>query len=223
MDANRKTWNERQNELRQALTRPGEGRRGLDLFLPQHAALHASGLLEGSGWSFADEVLAGLSEAHMRCLPPKGEHSIAWALWHIARIEDLTMNVLAADREQVFRRGGWAGRMGVEVVDTGSAMDARAIADFSVRVDLAGLLAYRAEVGRATREVIRRMDPVDLPARVPVERLERVRAEGGVVEAAGWLLDYWGGLSIAGLLLMPPTRHNFVHLNEILRIRQKIR
>ena len=36
------------------------------------------------------------------------------------------------------------------------------------------------------------------------------------------IVDYWGGLTIAGLVLMPPTRHNFVHLNEALRIRQKL-
>jgi hypothetical protein len=52
--------------------------------------------------------------------------------------------------------------------------------------------------------------------------LEQVKAQGAVVPAAGWLLDYWAGLTLAGLLLMPPTRHNFVHLNEALRARQKV-
>jgi hypothetical protein len=36
------------------------------------------------------------------------------------------------------------------------------------------------------------------------------------------LSDYWSKKTIAGLLLMPPTRHNFVHLNEAARIRQKL-
>jgi hypothetical protein len=51
--------------------------------------------------------------------------------------------------------------------------------------------------------------------------LQQVLDEGAVVQEAQGLLDYWGGLNIAGLLLMPPTRHNFVHLNEALRIKQK--
>jgi hypothetical protein len=42
-----------------------------------------------------------------------------------------------------------------------------------------------------------------------------------VVEAAAGLLDYWGRRTIAGLLLMPATRHNIVHLNEAARIKQK--
>ena len=45
--------------------------------------------------------------------------------------------------------------------------------------------------------------------------------EGAVVEGARGLLDYWGGLTIAGLLLMPPTRHNFVHLNEAWMLKGK--
>jgi hypothetical protein len=36
------------------------------------------------------------------------------------------------------------------------------------------------------------------------------------------VLEYWGGLTYAGLLLMPPTRHNFIHLNEALRVKKKV-
>ena len=53
-------------------------------------------------------------------------------------------------------------------------------------------------------------------------RLQQVMAEGAIVEAASGIADYWGKRTIAGLLLMPPTRHNFVHLNEALRIKYKL-
>ncbi|EQE04021.1 hypothetical protein [Clostridioides difficile] len=29
-----------------------------------------------------------------------------------------------------------------------------------------------------------------------------------------WLLDFWGNKDIAGILLMPPTRHVILHLND---------
>jgi hypothetical protein len=48
-----------------------------------------------------------------------------------------------------------------------------------------------------------------------------MRDEGAVVEAARGLLDYWGKRNIAGLLLMPATRHNLVHLNEALQLKQR--
>jgi hypothetical protein len=34
--------------------------------------------------------------------------------------------------------------------------------------------------------------------------------------------EYWGGLTLAGLLLMPPTRHNLIHLNECVKIKKKV-
>jgi hypothetical protein len=41
------------------------------------------------------------------------------------------------------------------------------------------------------------------------------------MEAGRGVIGYWGGLTGAGLLLMPPTRHNLVHLNEMLKIKAK--
>jgi hypothetical protein len=36
-------------------------------------------------------------------------------------------------------------------------------------------------------------------------------------------VDYWSKKTIAGLLLMPPTRHCILHLNEAMRIKEKLR
>ena len=221
MDANRQLWNERQQELRAALARPADQQRGLELFLIQHAAMHSSNLSSAGLWSFADEVLEGLGEGALRCILPKGEHSIAWVLWHMTRIEDMTMNVLVAGGNQVFYLENWSERLGVAMTDTGSAMDLPAVAEFSRQVDLSALVDYRLAVGRATQVVIRELPTERLKTPVDPARIERIRAEGGVAAAASWLLDYWGGLTITGLLLMPPTRHIFVHLNEISRIRSK--
>jgi hypothetical protein len=44
-----------------------------------------------------------------------------------------------------------------------------------------------------------------------------------VAEAASDILDYWGKRTKAGLLLMPATRHNFLHLNEAQRLKQRRR
>jgi len=50
-----------------------------------------------------------------------------------------------------------------------------------------------------------------------------VRDEGAVVEAASAVLDYWSKRTIAGRLLMPPTRHCFLHLNEAQRLKHRRR
>jgi hypothetical protein len=46
--------------------------------------------------------------------------------------------------------------------------------------------------------------------------------EGALLPEAIGILQYWSKRTIAGLLLMPPTRHNFLHLNEALRIKLKL-
>jgi hypothetical protein len=105
--------------------------------------------------------------------------------------------------------------------DTGNAMNLEEITAFSNRIAIPALRAYRLAVGRRTREIAKSLEPEQVKCRVNPGRLQRVRDEGAVLESEQWLLDYWGELAIAGLLLMPPTRHNIVHLNEALRIKQK--
>jgi len=74
---------------------------------------------------------------------------------------------------------------------------------------------------RRTREIVKRLTPDEIKQKVDAARLRRVLEEGAVVKEAQGLLDYWGKRTIAGLLLMPATRHPFVHLNEMARIKQK--
>ena len=222
MDSNRKIWNEQQQALRQALRKPADHQRAVELFLDQHAMVHTARLSAAGLWSFADEVWQGLDETAARQVPPRMEHSIAWIIFHLARIEDVTMNLLLAGNLQVFLAENWMGRLGISIRHTANRMDEQAVSDFSAQVDVAALRAYRLAVGQRTREIISQVAPDALSQKVQAERLQRLLDEGALIEAAHGLLDYWGGLTGAGLLLMPPTRHNFVHLNEALRIKNKL-
>ena len=63
----------------------------IQLFLRQHAMLHSARMAQTGLWSFEDEVLDDMSEEQIRRIPHNCEHSVAWAIWHIARIEDVTI------------------------------------------------------------------------------------------------------------------------------------
>ena len=184
--------------------------------------VHAAAMSQTGLWSFQDEAWQGVSEAAARRIPPGGEHSLAWLTWHIARIEDVTMGILVAGGPQILESGRWQAQLNTGCRHTGNLMSAEEIVQLSAAVDLDAMLAYRLAVGQRTREVIRQLAPADLRRRVDPARLQRLADEEAVAPAAGDLLAYWGGLTIAGLLLMPPTRHPFVHLNEALRIKSKI-
>jgi hypothetical protein len=220
MDARRKAWNERQQELRLALSRPEAHARAIELFLAQQGMTHA-GEISGSGLvSFEDEIWEELPETAARCIPTKFEHSIVWCFWHLTRCEDVAMNMLVAGTPQLLLKDGWLKRMRVTAGDTGNAMDADEIADFSAQIDIPALRAYRQAVGNRTCEIVEGLHPGDFKRKTDPVRLGRALAEGAVLASQQWLIDYWGGLTVAGLLLMPPTRHNLVHLNEALKIKQ---
>jgi hypothetical protein len=149
------------------------------------------------------------------------DHSIAWIIWHLARIEDITMNLLVAGRPQILYQDDWLDRIKTTIQHAGNVMDEESVANFRAAVDLGapdGLSSARwptdARDSRGT-----------LPGRVGTEgwpsRLQLVRAEGAVVEAASEIIDYWSRRTIAGLLLMPPTRHNFLHINEARRVKDR--
>lgn len=221
IDSKRKAWNQKQKELRSALEGGTEGEKAITLFLSQHGATHTSAVAGESGYSFADQLLAGLNDEDFRRINPKGGYSILWRFWHMARIEDITMSILVADRKQVFIAEGWRARLGAGAIDTGNAMDQDQVEQLNGEVDIRELLAYRDRIGVNTRDIVPQLSAVDFGKPVLRERLDRVLEEGAVVPEAMGLIDYWGGRTIAGLLLMPPTRHNMVHLNESFRLKPK--
>jgi hypothetical protein len=222
METRRKLWNEQQQALRIAFDRPEEHDKALGLFLAQHAMLHAAKMSGMDLWSFEDEIWEKLENATARIVPLKFRHSIVWCFWHATRCEDITTNLLINGTPQLFLRGNWYEKLEVTAHDTGNAMDAREMTDFSTCIDITALRAYRMSVGRRTREIVQTLQPWEFTRRTDPVHLQRVLAEGAVLASQQWLIDYWSRLTVAGLLLMPPTRHTFVHLNEAMKIKQKL-
>ncbi len=222
MDPHRKFWNEQQQQLLKALENRERPEEAIRLFLDHHAMVHSSRMAEGELHSFVDEALEGLEEPDFRVIPEKEDHSIAWILWHLARIEDVTMNILVAGRSPVLNES-WYQVIGFDSIETGNALDPAGIKRLSQMVNVEALQDYRVHVGRRTREIVQELDPKELEQKISPAGLERILEDGAVVESTRWLLEYWGKKTVAGLLLMPPTRHNFVHLNEAARLNKKIR
>jgi uncharacterized protein YidB (DUF937 family) len=218
----RQQWNEQQRRLRPMLLSSGSFEPARKLFLSQHAMLHSARMTGANSWSYEDAIFDEMNEAQIRCIPQEDAHSAAWLLWHMARIEDVTMNLLVAGTPQTLYQAGWLAQMNVTIQDTGNAMDEVSIADLSSTIEIDALRAYRLAVGRRTREIVQQLSPEALPEKVDKDSLDRIMAEGAVAEASRGLLDYWGRRTKAGLLLMPATRHNFIHLNEALRLKEKL-
>ncbi len=221
MDSYRKLCLKQQTELRRIMMSFSQHRAAIEMFLSQHAMLHSAMMAQTEPWSFEDEVLDDMTDEQIRRIPQNHDHSVAWNLWHIARIEDVAMNILVAGNPQILFRDNWLERMKISNRDTGNAMSREAMANLSATIDIESLRTYRLAVGRGTQEIAKGLDLEDLRQKVQPSRLQQVMDEGALVEAAVGIKDYWSRRNIAGLLLMPATRHSLVHLNEALTLKRR--
>jgi len=221
----RKLWNENHKRLTNLILKPSEHEPTLDLFLSQHSLLHSSKMSDSEMTTLEDELVNDLQEETIRKYPvtaPDTKNSIAWHLWHITRIEDMTMTVLVLNDSQVFHSGNWAKQLNIPYLHSGNEMTEEEIADLSAAIHIPALFAYRLEVGRKTRKIVSGLLPGDFKRKVQADRINRLEEQSAVKKEASWLLDYWGNKTLAGLILMPATRHLYLHLNKSIRIKHRM-
>lgn len=217
-----KDFNAQQKELRFALKSGEEFDTAIDLVLKQHAWTHRGVVSKAEEPTFADQLWDGLDEETVRTIPPKGEHSIAWCLYHLARIEDTALSIVMAEVPMLLDEDDWANRLDVPYRDSGNEMPPADIALLSEQINVGALKAYRVAVGVRSRGFIRALTPDRLKVKVKSEHIQQIIDLGAVRPEAEGLLEFWSRRTMEGLLLMPATRHNMVHINESLRLKEKI-
>ena len=215
-------WNKQQKALRVALASPEDHVLAIALALSQHAWTH-QGVVSGSAeTTFADQLWDGLDEASARVILPREQQSIAWNMYHIARIEDTAMNYLIAETAPVFDQGKWMVKLKTGIKDSGNLISAAEMQAVSQDLDLDALRRYRAAVGMRTQEIIGTLSNERLKQKVDPDNIERIRVAGVIRSEAYDVLGYWSKRTIEGLLLMPATRHNITHINGSLRMKGKL-
>lgn len=217
-----KIWTRRQDQLRKLLGARSHFDDAIQVFLEQHAAVHAAEISGRQAWSLQDEVLDGLSHAQIRTILRPGENSIAWLLWHTTRIEDITLNCLVFERPQLLAGSDWEARLGLHSRDVGASMDEEQVAELSARVSVMALKEYRAAVGRSTRSGVPGLMPDQLKEVVETASIQRFLQEGSISEKGKWLAEYYQGRTKGFFLTRTATSHNFIHLMEARRIRKKL-
>lgn len=217
----RRNWGTEQKQLRTHFKNRSETV-AKELFLSQHEVLHSSRMSGTESWSYADSIFNGLDHELFKIIPPGEEHSLTWILWHLSRIEDITMNILVAGGDQIYIRDNWKTKLQSPIDHTGNAGKKKDLESIAASVPPERLFEYRDEVGRGTRNIIRDLPPQDWHLGVQPDRLDRLVQEKAVLPEALDLLAYWGKRRIFELFLMPPTRHLLVHLNEAHRIKGKL-
>ena len=150
--------------------------------------------------------------------------TIAYSIWHIFRIEDIVVHTLIKEDEQIFFKKGYQKRIGSPIITTGNELVKQQIADFSKKLDLNELYAYILEVKQSTEQIVKKFVFKDLKRKITDERKEILKSLHVVSEdeKAFWLIDYWCGKDIRGLIQMPFSRHWIMHVEACLKIQNKI-
>jgi hypothetical protein len=155
-----------------------------------------------------------------------GYHSknIAYSLWHIFRIEDIVAHELIQGDEEIFFAKDYQKRTHSPIITTGNELVKEQISDFTKQLDIDELYSYISDVKAVTESMLKALPYADLKNRITEDRKERL-SKAGVVssdESAIWLIDYWCGKDIKGLIQMPFSRHWIMHTEACLRIKNKL-
>lgn len=157
----------------------------------------------------------------------EGYHSktIAYSLYHIFRIEDITANSLVKKGTQIFFANEYQRKMNSPIITTGNELAGQEIAEFSSKLDIDGLYGYISEVDTATTDLLKGLSYSDLKTKMTEADRENLIKLKTVSEDenAVWLIDYWCGKDVGGLIRMPLSRHWIMHVEACLRIRNKVR
>jgi uncharacterized damage-inducible protein DinB len=172
-------------------------------FLLQHAAIHG-------GWTRA--LLTDLSERQLRDRPTSDVNSIAWLLWHIARGEDIGINLFVGRTSQVLNDEGWLARLNVTARDLGVGMSDEEADELSATVDLAALRGYWDAVGQRTRTVVGSLSAADLDEVIDAALVKRIVEEQDALrECARWGLKVWADRSRGDFLGYLGLSHAYEH------------
>ncbi|WP_313162897.1 DinB family protein [Sedimentibacter sp.] len=214
---------EKHKELNQIIRRTDKIEQAKELFLEIHAKLHLSEI-SNTEHNEVDNLICDLNDNEYAIMPTAKDETIAWVIWHIARIEDLTMSILVAGEDQLFNYE-WKQKLNAAITDTGNALSDDEIINLSKTLVIQELMHYRNEVGKRTRKIVQNLKSDDMKRKVSPHKLEKIMLEGGVSEQENsiWLLDFWAKKDIAGILLMPPTRHVMLHINDCCRWKELFR
>lgn len=215
------TWNSKLQRLRSIITNDTSLDEAKNLILKLHAMVYSSEMSGINQGTFEDEIWEKLNEDTARKAINKKGRTVLYGLWHSTHIEDITMNLLVAGKDQLFEKDNWFARIGSPIRHTGNSLTNEEILKMSSIINIDELKAYRIAVGRNSEEIIRNLNSGRIKQKVYIENLQRILDEGAVdnVESANWLINFWGKKNVAGIILMPCLRHQLVHLNESLTVK----
>ena len=214
-----KDWSEKNKRMQSLIGKEAGFREGIDVLIDLRSDLF--GQISSIVGTYPAEAFSRMPFAGA-----DGYHSktLAYSMWHIFRIEDIVAHTMIRQDEQVLFTDGWLERTKSPIITTGNELQGEEIASFSEQLDVHGLCGYCKAVMDATNALLRGLECRDLKRKFTDADRERLVACQCVStdENAFWLIDYWCGKDIRGLIQMPFSRHWIMHIEAMRRISNKL-
>ncbi len=188
-----------------------------DLLRSQHTILHSQTVSGLKSPTLADRTFH-VGEPEMRLRPAPGQNSLAWLMWHMARAEDLFVNVIFSGATQLYD-DAWRKRLGIDRLEFGAGMTPEEVAALSDRIDIPALREYRDAVGRHTRDLIAGLPDQAWDGRIEPADTQRAADAGGFGRAAAAMTQFFTGQRRAVMMPSIVAIHNAEHLGEAMTVR----
>ena len=175
------------------------------MFLIRHERMHAR----------VDRLTDGLTEEQIRERVAPEANPLAWLLWHIARVEDASINLFIGNGPQVLNEA-WRQRLRVPRRDFGPGMTMAEVVALSTEIDLMALRAYWKAVGEQTVKVVEALTPANLDEVISPERLRWAVIDEHMVEGpmAPRLQEFWKDMPKGYCLVYLPFTHIYEHIGQ---------
>ena len=155
-----------------------------------------------------------------------GVHSttLAFSIWHTFRIEDIVAHEMIAGDEQVLFSEKYLKKTASPIITTANELRGEEITEFSKKLNIKELYLYTKAVKESSDKILLELQYKDLKRKFGEDTKEKLIKSKCVSEdeEAFWLIDYWCGKDVKGLIQMPFSRHWIMHIEAMQRIKNQL-
>lgn len=214
-----KEWSEKNKKMQSLIAKEATFKEGIDVLMELRGELFdeiTSIVNDYPADTFYQVPFPGAKGYHCKTL--------VYSMWHIFRIEDIVAHTLILQDEQVLFSGGWDKKTKSPIITTGNEVKDDQLEEFSKQLDVKAVYEYCKAVMDSTNEMLRNLEYKEMKRKfTEVDRQRVIDSESvSTDEDAFWLVDYWCGKDVRGLIKMPFSRHWIMHIEAMGRIKNKL-
>ena len=214
-----KEWSDKNKEIQALLSKEATFKEAIKKLIE----------FRGDMFNRITQIVDAYSEEAFSLMPfagADGYHSktLAYSIWHIFRIEDIVAHEMIAEDEQILFREKYLKKTKSPIITTGNELEGEDIAEFSKKLKVKELYLYAKAVKESTDQILLQLQYKDIKKKFTEETKQKLIKSKCVSEDenAFWLIDYWCGKDIKGLIKMPFSRHWIMHIEAMRRIEKRL-